>query len=327
MTVLLLRTISLQSDIFKGSAGDGERAGFLCMRYNEARMRKFTFPVLLFLMFVIVALVLHLSGGRMVILDPKGAIASKELALLRMAIILMAFIGVIIYTFALVISWRYRAENKAAHYMPNWQHSTIDEALWWFVPSIAIAVLATITWQSSHALDPFRPLEGAGDPLVVEVIALPWKWLFIYPEEEIATINYAHIPSGRAVDFRVTADAPMNSFWIPELGGQIYAMTGMRSRIHLIAAQPGFYTGSSANFSGRGFSDMRFTAHVSSREEFDLWVRSVRSATSTYGALTKHVYDALARPSVGAPVQFFSSVQPGLYATIVNSFMEHSATH
>lgn len=283
---------------------------------------KYTFPALLLLTAIVVGIVIKLSGSNIALLDSAGEIALRERSLLFFATALMFVIGFVIYAFTLVIAWRYRAENTKARYTPNWEHSRFDEFVWWLVPSIVIFFLALITWTSSHALDPFRPLQSGAPTLTIQAVALPWKWLFIYREAGVASVNYVQLPALTPIKFEITGDAPMNSFWIPRLGGQIYAMTGMKSQLHLIADKTGDYEGSSANYSGSGFSGMRFVARVTSAEDFSSWAQSL--STSSYPALTMEAYDALARPSENTPVSYYSSVEKGLYTRTIGKFMGHS---
>ena len=162
---------------------------------------------------------------------------------------------------------------KAKH-APDWEHNYIAEYCWWGVPIVIIVILAVTTWKSSHDLNPFKPIESEKKPLAIQVVALHWKWLFIYPEQGIATVNFVQFPEKTPINFEITSDAPMNSFWIPQLGGQIYAMPAMRSKLHLIANEIGSFRGVSANISGKGFAGMTFTAKSSSEEDFDAWVQS-----------------------------------------------------
>lgn len=244
-----------------------------------------------------------------------GPIALQESALLVNATLLMLIVVVPVFALLFFFAWRYRAGGKAK-YQPEWEHSKMDELVWWAVPLEIILVLAALTWTSTHALDPKRPLEGS-KPLVVQVIALPWQWLFIYPELDIATANTLEIPAGVPIQFVITADAPMNSFIIPKLGGQLYAMTGMASTLHLMAAEPGEYEGFSANYSGEGFAGMRFIAHARSQADFDTWVKATGTATST---LSRAGYDLLAQPSTSTPIRTWGGVEPGLFDQVLLKF-------
>ncbi len=185
-----------------------------------------------------------------------------------------------------------RRKREAKH-TPDWDHSILAECVWWGVPCAILVVLGIYTWKSCHELDPFRPI-AAKKEMTIQVVALQWKWLFIYPEQKIASVNYVRFPKDTSIHFEITSDAPMNSFWIPELGGQVYAMSGMRSELYLLANGVGNYRGSSANISGKGFSSMVFTAESTSDEDFQEWVQSIKSSTQQLG-MTE--YQRLVEPS------------------------------
>jgi cytochrome o ubiquinol oxidase subunit 2 len=250
------------------------------------------------------------------LLNPQGPIASSELGLLVNSTLLMLIVIVPVFALLFFFAYWYRAGNKKAKYMPEWEHAKVDELIWWAIPFEIILILGALTWSSTHELDPRKALSDE-KPLVVEVVALDYRWLFIYPEQKIATVNYIRIPVGKPVRFDVTADAPMNSFWIPQLGGQIYAMTGMVNSLNLEATQAGTYAGSSANYSGEGFAKMKFIAEASPQEDFDRWVIETKSS-SLY--LTQDLYDLLREPSKDSSVVYYSEVENNLYNTIVNRY-------
>jgi len=268
----------------------------------------------------LVSLLAHLSGGIDIqILNPQGPIALEQKRLIITAVLLMLIVVVPVYVLAALIAWKYRATNTDAPYTPDHDHDQRIEIVWWTIPLLIILTLGTITWKTTHALDPFRPLDSTVSPVTIQVVALNWKWLFIYPEYGIATVNYVAFPEDTPVSFHITADAPMNSFWIPSLGSQIYAMAGMSTRLHLLADQPGTYHGLSANWSGEGFSGMKFIAQSLSREDFDSWVAAVRQISSVFDT---GEYDLLALPSSHTPVRYFGHAQPGLYDYVVNKYMQ-----
>lgn len=194
----------------------------------------------------------------------------------------------------------------------------MEEFIWWVVPCTIIIALAVVTWVSTHALDPYKPLQSQVKPLVIQVVSLNWKWLFIYPNQNIATVNFLELPVGTPIAFQLTADAPMNSFLIPQLGGQIMAMPGMVTQLHLVADETGKYSGFSANFSGAGFSGMTFVANAVSSQDFALWVQWMQQRGTP---LTAAGYSALAQPSEYNPVAYYSSVANGLYNGIVEKYM------
>lgn len=259
-----------------------------------------------------------LSGCDWVLLDSKGMVglAQRDLILICIGVMLIVVIPAIVLTF--VFAWRFRAGNTKAKYTPDWSHSTKVEIVVWGVPLLIIAGLAVIVWKSTHELDPYKPLDVAGEPLHVDVIATDWKWVFVYPDLGIATVNQLNFPANRPLAFNITSNSTMNTFFIPQLGGQIYAMAGMRTQLHLIANEPGQFRGMSGNYSGHGFSNMKFIATASSNEDFERWVAEVRSAPDT---LSFAQFKALAAPTKNAPVQHFSSVEPLLFKKVIDQFI------
>jgi cytochrome o ubiquinol oxidase subunit 2 len=218
-----------------------------------------------------------------------------------------------------LFSVRYRESNKKhVSYTPDWDSSRKIETLWWLFPTILIAILSVITWRSTEKLTPSRPIASSNPTMLIQVVALDWKWLFLYPDQHIATVNSVTIPKNTPVDFVITADAPMNSFWIPQLGGQIYAMAGMTTQLNLLASQTGNFRGLSANISGDGFSSMDFMAHAKTQQSFDAWVRSAQQNQTD---LTMASYNHLVKPSEHvAPFQF-GSFTPGLFDTVIMKYM------
>lgn len=259
-----------------------------------------------------------LNGCKAVILNPHGMIASDEKRLIIIATVLMLIIVIPVILMTFGFAWKYRESNTKAKYTPNWSHSTVLEIIWWAIPCIIIAILATITWDTTHELDPYKPLSVTGKPITIEVVALDWKWLFIYPEQKIATVNFIQFPAHVPINFKITSDAPMNSFMIPALGGQIYAMAGMQTQLHLIADEQGVYNGMSVSFSGPGFSDMKFLAKASSLDDFNRWVATVKQSPQE---LNQEAYNVLATPSENNKVEYYSSVQNNLYEDLIMKFM------
>jgi cytochrome o ubiquinol oxidase subunit 2 len=263
------------------------------------------------------------------VLSPKGMIGEKQSFLLMLSTYIMLFVVVPVFILTFFICWKYRANNKKATFNPDWDRSHIAEAVWWGFPFIIIVILSVITWKACHELDPFKPIVSDKKPLKVQVVALQWKWLFIYPDQQIATVNFLKIPEKTPIAFEITSDAPMNSFWIPELGGQVYAMAGMRSKLHLMANGVGTYRGSSANISGKGFSGMSFMVESSTQENFDSWVSSVAGSPG----LSFDAYRELAKPSEYNKPANYSLSEPGLFNWIVMKYMmpmpegEHASNH
>ncbi len=251
------------------------------------------------------------------LLDPKGPIATdeKHLILTALGLMLIVVIPVIIMTFA--FAWKYRAGNKNATYAPKWDNSHAIEAVVWAVPTVIIIILGTIVWNSTHALTPEKPIASAVKPMVIEVVALDWKWLFIYPEQGVATVNRLVIPVGTPVTFHITSDTVMNSFFIPRLGSQIYAMAGMQTQLNLLADKQGTYRGLNTQFSGEGFSSMHFNVNATSAQEFQDWVTQTKSGENK---LDDARFKELETPDEPAEPILFSVVQPGLFQSILHKF-------
>ncbi len=262
---------------------------------------------------------LLLAGCQGGILDPKGQVAADEKSLIITATLLMLLVVIPVIVMTLVFAWKYRASNTAAEYQPKWSHSNKIEAVVWIVPIIIVCCLAVVTWKTTHKLDPYRPLDSDKPPIKVQVVALNWKWLFIYPDLGIATVNELAFPKDTPVNFRITSDVAMNSFFIPQLGGQIYAMAGMETKLHLIANEAGSYNGISANYSGAGFSGMKFQAIATPTEaEFDAWVKKARASGNTLDA---DAYLALAAPSENNPPVYYSVGEPRLFDAVLHKYM------
>jgi cytochrome o ubiquinol oxidase subunit 2 len=259
------------------------------------------------------------------VLDPQGPVASAERLILfnSTAIMLVVVLPVIVLT--LVFAWWYRASNKRAVYWPEWSYSGHIELVVWSIPTMVVILLAAVAWTGSHQLDPARKLETHAGPIRIEVVSLDWKWLFIYPDLEIATVNQLVIPTGVPVEFLLTSATVMNSFFVPQLGSQIYTMPGMTTRLNLLSERPGDYPGLSANFSGDGFSDMRFLVHVVPASEFSSW----RARASGEGVvLDTAAYADLAGTPGNTQSQTYRSVDPNLFERIVqrNGAAEPSAS-
>ncbi|WP_425457029.1 ubiquinol oxidase subunit II [Cohnella terricola] len=267
----------------------------------------------------LIAMTIMMTGctDKIVVLNPKGEIGKHQLDLIIISSVLCLVVLVPVLILAFYIAWKYKHRpGKDTKYSPKWEHSTKLETIWWGIPIVVIAILGIITVKYTHMLEPSKPLKHEAKPLVIEVTSLDWKWLFQYPEQGIATVNYVEFPANVPIEFRLTSDAPMNSFWIPQLGGQIYTMSGMAMKLHLIADEPGSYMGSGANFSGKDFGKMQFTANATSQEEFDGWVQQIKGSSP---ALTTEGYLQLAEPGV-SDLQSFSSIPEGLFQKIVTKY-------
>jgi cytochrome o ubiquinol oxidase subunit II len=256
-----------------------------------------------------------LASCREGVLDPRGPVGSAEKIILwdATAIMLAVIVPVIILT--LVFAWWYRARNRRATYRPEWEYSGRIELIVWAIPALVILFLGGIAWIGSHELDPPRPLASAAAPLEIEVVSLDWRWLFIYPNERIATVNRLVVPTGVPVHFRLTSSSVMNSFFIPQLGSQIYTMAGMTTQLNLQADKAGSYEGISAQFSGPGFSDMRFTLVAEPYDGFAKWVTQVRARG---GALDGTTFAGLLRPTRGGGDLTYGSVTEDPFAAVAH---------
>ncbi|HKS32905.1 MAG TPA: cytochrome o ubiquinol oxidase subunit II [Enterobacteriaceae bacterium] len=264
-----------------------------------------------------------LSGCDSALLNPKGQIGLEQRSLILTAFGLMMIVVIPAILMAVGFAWKYRASNKDAKYSPNWSHSNKVEAVVWTVPILIIIFLAVLTWKTTHALEPSKALADNGEKTVtIEVISMDWKWFFIYPEQGIATINEVAFPANTNVQFKITSNSVMNSFFIPRLGSQIYAMAGMQTNLHLIANEAGTYDGISASYSGPGFSGMKFKAIATpDRAGFDQWVAKVKQSSGSINDMA--AYEKIAAPSEYNKVEYFSSVKPDLFKDVTNKFMGH----
>ena len=264
--------------------------------------------------FALVALSLGVTGCSEGVLNPHGPIgdAEKTILLNSLGIMLAIVIPTILAT--LGVAWWFRSSNARARYLPNWEYSGRIEMIVWSIPAMVILLLGGIAWVGSHDLDPPKPLASSANPIAVEVVSLDWKWLFIYPEQGIASVNRLVVPAGVPVSFRLTSGSVMNSFFIPELGSQIYTMSGMVSRLNLRADAAGTYPGLSAQFSGDGFSGMRFTVEAVGQDQFDQWVAGAKTGP----ALDPSGYAELALASKNVAPFTYGSVTEGLFDRVLS---------
>ncbi|MEN3792499.1 ubiquinol oxidase subunit II [Fulvimarina sp. MAC3] len=278
----------------------------------------------LFRILIVLPLLLALSAcGDLVVLFPEGDIAARQRDMLLISTGLMLLIIIPVIVLTLWFAWKYRAQNTGEAYAPDWDHSTKLELAVWGAPLLIIVVLGAITWVGTHLLDPYRPIDEItsssevnheAEPLKVQVVALNWKWLFIYPEYNIATVNELAAPVNRPIKFELTAESVMNAFYVPTLAGMIYAMPGMETQLHAVINKAGTYEGFASHYNGAGFSGMRFKFLGQSDDEFEGWVSKVRSEN---GELDRESYLKLAAPSEYDPVKYFGAVNPHLYGRIV----------
>ncbi len=295
------------------------------MRKDKKRILKRVTQVLIssFVAVAIIGVLTYVMQGREIpVLDTHGTIANqqRDLILLTFGLGLLVVVPVLALLFG--VAWKYRAGNTKASYQPEFDGHLGLEALWWGIPCLIIIVLAIITAISTHALDPYKPLESKAEPIKIQVVALEWKWLFIYPDHGVATLNYANIPEDTPINLTITSDAPMNSFWVPALAGQVYAMSGMSTKLHLMADAPGSFKGMSANLSGDGFADMRFSMNALTSTEFSKWV--IRSADSTH-KLDKASYTKLAEQSKDNSEKTYALMNNDLYNEVIMKYMSPKA--
>ncbi|MFC3579473.1 ubiquinol oxidase subunit II [Sphingomonas hylomeconis] len=275
---------------------------------------------------------LLLGACNTVVLNPAGDVALQQGNLVIFATVLMLVIVVPVIALVCLFAWRYRASNEEATYEPDWDHSTQLELLIWAAPLLIIICLGAVTWTATHLLDPYRPIERIAKgrpvapntkPLDVQVVALDWKWLFIYPEYGIATVNELAAPVDRPIRFRITASSVMNAFYVPDLAGMIYAMPSMETKLHAVINKKGNYAGFSSNYSGAGFSGMRFRFHGLDDAGFAAWVAKNKAAPLP---LSRGNYLKLEKPSENTPVMRFAAVAPGLFDAVVNQCVRPGTT-
>jgi cytochrome o ubiquinol oxidase subunit 2 len=248
------------------------------------------------------------------VLDPQGPIGAAQRLILIDATVVMLAVIVPVIVLTLGFAWWFRAGNARARYLPDWEYSGPVELVVWSIPALVVVFLGGMAWISTHDLDPPRPIASPARPIEVQVVSLDWKWLFIYPAEGVASVNRLVVPAGRPLHFSITSASVMNSFFVPQLGSQIYAMAGMTTRLVLQADTPGTYTGRSVQYSGSGFSDMRFDVVALEPAAFDGWLRQTRAAG---GTLDTTAYATLVRPGTVAEPSTWGAVAPGLFEAAI----------
>ena len=269
-----------------------------------------------------------LSGCGLVLLHPAGDVAQQQSHLMIASVVLMSLIIVPVLIAIGVIAWRYRSTNQQAAYDPEWDHSTTFELVVWAAPLLIIIALGAMTWIGTHQLDPYRPLARIDEhrpvpagarTLEVEVVSLDWKWLFFYPQYGIATVNELAAPVDMPIHFKLTSTETMNAFYVPTLAGMIYTMPGMQTVLNAVINKPGDFDGFSSNYSGHGFTDMRFRFHGMSQQDFGRWVAKVRAGG---GALDTPTFDRLNQPSRAEPVHYYAHFEADLYHRILNQCVD-----
>ncbi|MDB5541102.1 MAG: cytochrome bo3 quinol oxidase subunit 2 [Devosia sp.] len=251
------------------------------------------------------------------ILDPAGPVALAQRGMLFDAVGLMLIVVAPVFILTPLIAWRYRARNTAARYSPDWENSRPIEIAIWLVPGAIVVLLWGVVWSRTHQLDPYRPIAASQPPLVVQAVGLDWQWLFIYPTENIASLNRLVFPAGRPLTVELTTDTVMNAFSIPALGGQIYAMPGMRAELNLLADAPGIFVGRNTQFSGDGFPDQTFPDIASTEADFESFLQEAKSSPATLDSAT---YAAVSKPTETPAQQLFAPVEPGLFAAIIAKY-------
>jgi len=274
--------------------------------------------IILFIFLIMQPLEILFFSNNIALLFPKGIIALEERNLLLIIQLIMLLVIIPVYILTFIFSWKYRAHNPHGKYDPDLIDNTLAEYIWWGLPCILTAIIAVLTWVKTYELDPYKPIESDKKTMTVQVVALQWKWLFIYPEEKIASINFLQFPKETPIHFEITADAPMNSFWIPHLGGQIYAMPNMKTELHLIAQEAGDFRGSSANLSGEGFAGMHFIARASSEDEYHQWLESAKQSPKI---LNFEEYSKLAAPSQNNPKEIYQLKEENLFNQVIMKYM------
>ena len=248
------------------------------------------------------------------ILDPQGPIGAADTAILIDSVAIM--LAIVLPTIAAIFAFAFwfRASNTRARYLPNWEYSGRIELVVWSVPALTIILLGGVAWIGAHQLDPARAVEGSAKPLTIQAVSLDWKWLFIYPDQQVATINTLTVPAGVPLRFELTSSSVMNVFFIPQFGSMIYTMNGMATQLNLRADKPGTFQGLSAHFSGDGFSDMHFDVHVVPSEQFSKWAQDASRAEKSLDELS---YGEIAKPSMKSQPAVYRLADPQLFNSIV----------
>ncbi len=255
------------------------------------------------------------------VLMPSGEVGVQQRDLIVFTVMLAAIVVVPVFTLLVLFAMKYREGNKKAKYQPEWSENKTLEVIWWGIPILIIIVLSIVTWVTSHSLDPYRAIKSDKPALEVKVVALQWKWLFIYPEQGMASVNDLTIPVDRPVHFTLSADAPMSAFWIPDLGGQIYSMNAMSSQLNLIANKAGDYKGYNTNINGKGYASMKFDVHAVGDSEYDAWIMKAHHGMS----LTEASYNELAKPGTPKGSSYYHLADPAIYEKVIMKYMHGSS--
>ena len=265
---------------------------------------------------VVLALPVLLAGCAKAVLDPAGSIAAQETTILIDSMLIM--LAIILPTIAATLgfAWWFRASNTRAKYNPTWTHSGAIELIVWGIPLLTIMLLGGVAWIGSHSLDPAIPIASKNKAIEVQVVSLDWKWLFIYPDQHIATVNTITVPADTPIHFSLTSASVMNSFYVPQLGSQIYTMNNMATQLNLIADQPGTYAGLSSHYSGDGFSDMYFDLHAVTADDFASWVTATQTAAGP--VLDRAAYAQLSKQSMAVKPFAYHDIDSTIYTDVVS---------
>jgi cytochrome o ubiquinol oxidase subunit 2 len=272
---------------------------------------------------IVSAIAWFMRGHNIALFHTGGWVASEQLRLMVITVGIMLVLGIPAVFLLYFTAWKYRESNRSAKREPEKQHNKFLDAAMWLVPGTVAVILASIMVPATHKLEPNKAIARGAKPMTIQVVALQWKWLFIYPEQNIATVNYVQMPVGTPVEFQLTADeAPMSAFWIPNLAGMLYAMSGHNNELNIVADKAGDYPGSTGEINGAGFADMKFTARASSQEDFDEWVQRIKHAD---GALDMAAYGKLVKPSEKNLPAYYSAVPEDLYGTVLMKYGPHGS--
>ncbi|MDE2589980.1 MAG: COX aromatic rich motif-containing protein [Patescibacteria group bacterium] len=279
-------------------------------------------PILGFILLpvFVLGLILILTHGTTVqVLNPLGLIALKERNLIVMAVLLLFALAIPVLIVMFFVVWKYREDNTKATYSPEWHGNWFLKSISWVILSIYVVIFGFIVWNAAHALDPYKPISSTTKPIAIQVVALQWKWLFIYPEQHIATVNFVEFPVATPVTFLLTADAPMTSFWIPSLSGQIYAMTSMQTQLHVLSDKTGDFQGKNSEINGTGYGEMEFTARAATQRDFNIWVTQLKKSSKPLNTTS---FAELDKPSLNVPITYYAPVNTDLYDNIISKYME-----
>lgn len=293
-------------------------------RFKKIRPVFKRFSALFFPLMAMLTVLLLGGCSDMVLLHPKGPIGEIERFVIIVAFVLMLIVVIPVIIMAFWFPWKYRASNTKAEYAPKWNYSGKIELAVWLIPAVIVTCLGFLIWHTTFQVDPYRPLDSTVKPVEIQAVSLDWKWLFIYPEQNIAVVNQLVFPVDVPLNFKITSDTVMTSFFIPQLGSQIYAMAGMETKLHLMANETGTFRGQNQQLSGSGYSEMNFKAIATSPEEYEAWLETIRTSNEK---LDLDRYQSLVQPTSGYPVTYFSSVEQNLFKSIIGKYMPSTHNH